>query len=329
MKALALFSGGLDSMIAIKLLTEQGIEVTAINIDIGFGSTTDKSELLRTRAKMVGADFKIVNAREKFVQDILFNPKYGYGKNFNPCIDCHANMFRIAKAMLEDEGASFIITGEVIGQRPMSQRADAIKQVTKLAGDEEGGIILRPMSAKLMEPTIPEIKGWVDREKLLGISGRGREVQISMAKKYDFEEYESPGGGCLLTESAMADKIQDFVDHDTFGVDDIDILKHGRHLRLPDGAKLVIGRNKEDNDQLRKVNDTKYMSVIAADIAGPFALLSKNASEEDKLLSSKIVLSYTKAAKDVEGMVRIGDDEIRTKPNENKSEALQYFVVKG
>ena len=231
MKALALFSGGLDSMISIKLLTDQGVEVTALHIDIGFGGKDDKSEILKSRANMVGADLEIVNSREQFVQEILFNPKYGYGKNFNPCIDCHGNMFRIAKALLQKHNASFIITGEVIGQRPMSQRSEAIKNVTKLAGDEEGGLILRPMSAKLMTPTIAEKNGWVDREKLLDIEGRSREVQLRLAKEYGFEEYESPGGGCLLTESAFEKKIRDIMEHDKFTVEDIDLLKAGRHLR--------------------------------------------------------------------------------------------------
>ncbi len=190
MRALALFSGGLDSMLAVKLITEQGIDVTALYIDIGFGSKQERAELLASRAKMVGAEFEIVDTKEQFISEILFDPKYGYGKNFNPCIDCHANMFRIAKALMPTYDARFIVTGEVVGQRPMSQRAEAIRNVTRLAGDEEGGLILRPLSAKLMAPTVPEKEGWVDRERLLGIEGRGREIQLQLAEKYGFEEYE-------------------------------------------------------------------------------------------------------------------------------------------
>ena len=327
MRALALFSGGLDSMISVKLLTDQGIEVTALHIDIGFGGKEDKSELLRTRAEMVGATLEIVNAREQFVKEILFNPKYGYGKNFNPCIDCHGNMFRIAKALLPKYNASFIITGEVIGQRPMSQRSEAMRNVTKLAGDEEGGLILRPMSAKLMTPTIAEREGWVDREQLLGIEGRSREVQLRLAEEYGFEEFESPGGGCLLTESAFEKKIRDIIEHDTFTVDDIGLLKAGRHLRLPDGAKLVIGRDQADNEKLRKIENSKYIFARALDISGPVSLLSVNASESDKKLSAKLILTYTKTPKEQVGSVKIGDEVIEAIPFESKEFVKEYFVV--
>ena len=327
MRALALFSGGLDSMISVKLLTDQGIEVTALHIDIGFGGKEDKSELLRTRAEMVGATLEIVNAREQFVKEILFNPKYGYGKNFNPCIDCHGNMFRIAKALLPKYNASFIITGEVIGQRPMSQRSEAMRNVTKLAGDEEGGLILRPMSAKLMTPTIAEREGWVDREQLLGIEGRSREVQLRLAEEYGFEEFESPGGGCLLTESAFEKKIRDIIEHDTFTVDDIGLLKAGRHLRLPDGAKLVIGRDQADNEKLTKIENQKYIFARALDISGPMSLLSVNASESDKKLSAKLILTYTKTPKEQVGSVEVGDEVIEAIPFKSKEFVKEYFVV--
>ncbi len=327
MRALALFSGGLDSMISIKLLTEQGVDVTALHIDIGFGGKDDKSELLRTRAEMVGANLEIINAREQFVKEILFDPKYGYGKNFNPCIDCHGNMFRIAKALLPKYDASFIITGEVIGQRPMSQRSEAIRNVTKLAGDEEGGLILRPMSAKLMTPTLAEREGWVDREKLLGIEGRSREVQLRLAQEYGFEEFESPGGGCLLTESAFEKKIRDIMDHETFTVEDIDLLKAGRHLRLLGGAKLVIGRDHEDNEKLKKIENPKYIFARALDISGPMSLLSVNANEEDKKLAAKLILTYTKTPKEVEGNVQIGEEIVTSIPFESKEYVKEFFIV--
>ncbi|HHD83864.1 MAG TPA: ATP-binding protein [Campylobacteraceae bacterium] len=328
MRALALFSGGLDSMISVRLITDQGIDVTALHIDMGFGSSRDKSTLLARRAAMVGADFEIVNIREQFVEEILFDPKYGYGKHFNPCIDCHANMFRVAAGLMPKYGADFIITGEVIGQRPMSQRAEAIRNVTKLAGDEEGGIILRPMSAKLMTPTIPEKEGWVDREKLLGIEGRNREVQLRLAEAYGFEDFESPGGGCLLTEGAFEQKIRDMIAHEKFTAADIDLLKAGRHLRLPGGAKLVIGRNKEDNEQLQKIQNEKFLFARANDVPGPLALISKNASDADKALAAKLILTYTKIPPEAQGSVTIGDEVIAATPFENKTYAQPYFVVK-
>ncbi len=327
MKALALFSGGLDSMIAIKLLTDQGIDVTALHINIGFGGTKDNTELLKSRAAMVGADLLVVDTREQFIQEILFAPKYGYGKHFNPCIDCHANMFRIALALLEEHGASFIITGEVIGQRPMSQRSEAIKNVTKLANQEEEGLILRPMSAKLMAPTIPEKEGWVDREKLLGIEGRSREVQLRLADEYGFEEYESPGGGCLLTETSMATKIRDVVAHGDFTVEDVDLLKHGRHLRLPEGAKLVIGRNKEDNDYLLKIEHPDYVFAKPVGIVGGISLISKEASKADKALAARLILTYTKLPKEQTGTIMIDQEELQAQHLENKQAAQASFVL--
>ena len=327
MRALALFSGGLDSMISVKLLTDQGIDVTALHIDIGFGGTKDKKDLLEKRAKMVGANLKIIDSKEQFVQEILFDPKYGYGKHFNPCIDCHANMFRIALGLLDRFDASFVITGEVIGQRPMSQRSEAIKNVTKLAGDKES-LILRPMSAKLMEPTTPELKGWVDRERLLGIEGRSRETQLRLAKEWGFKEYESPGGGCLLTEDAMATKIKDIQKHGDFKVEDIALLKHGRHLRLPSGTKLVVGRNKDDNDELAKIVHPEYEFIRCDNIAGPLSLIQKGALEDDLKLAAKIIISYTKTPKDEKGGVIIGDKRIESEPFESKDEIKEYFVLK-
>jgi len=324
MRAISLFSGGLDSMIAIKLIADQGIDITAIHIKTGFGGTKDVTDILESRAKMAGADFKVIDVREEYLQKILFDPKYGYGKNFNPCIDCHGYMFRVAKGIMKELGASFIVTGEVLGQRPMSQRADALKQVSALAEDKEDKLILRPMSAKLLEPTTPEIEGWVDRERLLDISGRSRERQLALAKEYGWEEYESPGGGCLLTEAHYSDRIREFIKYDNFSVSDIDLLKFGRHFRLPDGAKVVVGRNREDNEGLQRVQSDKYIP-IKLPIAGPFSLISANASDSDKELGAKLAITYAKSSVDESYDVLVGDETISVSPFATKQEAQAYF----
>jgi tRNA-specific 2-thiouridylase len=241
MKAIALFSGGLDSTLAMKLIIDQGIDVLAVNISTGFGSTKDRLEHMQNMCDQVGAEFKIIDIQSEFLQDVLFDPKHGYGKNFNPCIDCHAKMFAVAKRIMEVEGASFLISGEVMGQRPMSQNKDALQTVLNESNCD--GLLLRPMSAKMLTPTIAETKGWVDREKLEGITGRSRERQLELAKEIGLADFESPGGGCLLTDENFAKKIVDFVKHDKFEVKDIPVMKFGRHLRLSDGAKLVVGRN--------------------------------------------------------------------------------------
>ena len=327
MRAISLFSGGLDSMLAIKLIKDQGIDVTALYIKTGFGGTKDITDELQKRAEMAGADFKIVDVREEYIRDILFDPVYGYGKNFNPCIDCHGYMFKIAKALMPEIGASFLVTGEVVGQRPMSQRTEALAQVSKLAGDRDDKLILRPLSAKLMEPTTPETEGWVDREKLLDISGRNRERQLQMAKDFGWDDYESPGGGCLLTEPVFSEKLRDFIAHEEFGVEDIDLLKFGRHFRLPDGAKLVVGRHHEDNEALKAIDNSDYISV-SLPVAGPFSLLYKNASASDRELAAKIAITYAKSSPEEIYEVNVGDEVIAVSPFESKKEAQNYFVVK-
>ncbi|MBD3789707.1 MAG: argininosuccinate synthase [Campylobacterales bacterium] len=324
MKAISLFSGGLDSMLAIKLITDQGIDVTAVHIKTGFGGTKDVTDVLSQRARMAGADFRIVDVREEYIQKVLFTPKYGYGKNFNPCIDCHGYMFRIGKAVMEELGASFIFSGEVIGQRPMSQRHDAMKQVSALAEDKDEKLILRPLCAKLMEPTTPELEGWVDREKLLDISGRSRERQLELAASYGWEDYESPGGGCLLTEAHYSDRIREFIKYDEFTVADIDLLKFGRQFRLPDGAKLAVGRDQDDNAGLQAIQSDKYIPVRLP-IAGPFSLLSAHASQSDKALAAKLAITYARSNPAEEYAVTVGDEMITVSPFAKKEEAQHYF----
>ena len=323
-RAIALFSGGLDSMLAVKLMVDQGIEVIALHIKIGFSGTKDVSKVMEERANLAGAAFKIVDVRDAYIQNILFDPVYGYGKHFNPCIDCHGYMFKIAKKMMDELGASFLVTGEVIGQRPMSQRHDAMKQVSKLANDKEDKLILRPLSAKLMEETTPELEGWVDRESLLDISGRSRERQLSMAKAYGWEDYESPGGGCLLTESHYSDRIREFISFDTFEVEDIELLKFGRHFRLPDGAKLAVGRNQEDNEGLQAIGSDKYLQ-IKLPVAGPFSLLSANASQADRELAAKLAITYAKSSVEDCYDVEVGEQSVTVSPFKEKKEAQVYF----
>ena len=326
MRCLALFSGGLDSMIAIKLMALQDIEVIALNINIGFGSKIDISELMRKRAQMAGAKLEVIDVRDTYIKNILFDPKFGYGKNFNPCIDCHGFMFRVAMGLLEKYDASFLVTGEVVGQRPMSQRNDALNSVKKLAGDDEN-LILRPLCAKVMEPTKPEIEGWVDREKLLGINGRGREVQLSLAKEYGWDDFEKPGGGCLLTDVNFTKKMRDFVKHDKLEVEDIDVLKNGRQLRLEEGAKLIIGRNQEENERIESIKSDKYIFIKAKDIPGPSSLLSANATQNDINLALKAVLAFAKTEKERKYDIIFGEKIVSETPYENRTDLQKYFVT--
>ena len=327
MKALVLFSGGLDSMISIKLLASQGIEVTAIHIDIGFSGDEKKAEILRRRANEAGAEFKIVDIRNEYLREVLFTPKHGYGKHFNPCIDCHGYMFKTALAMMSAEGASFIATGEVIGQRPMSQRRDAMVQVKNAAGDEDD-LILRPMSAQLMKPTKPEREGWVDRSKLLGISGRDRKRQLALAKEFGFSEFETPGGGCLLTIESFSNKIKDFIKFDPDMTSaDMQLLRIGRHLRLANATKMVIGRDENDNAKLLALNNPKFTQIkFDEGVVGATSLVDAKFNESDLEFAVRLALAYTKTDKDAAVRTRVGEREICVKPFESKEPAQEFFV---
>jgi tRNA-specific 2-thiouridylase len=326
MKAIALFSGGLDSTLAMKLIIDQGIEVLAVNINTGFGSTKDRLEHMQSMCDQVGAELKIIDIESEFLQDVLFDPKYGYGKNFNPCIDCHAKMFAVAKRVMEAEGASFLISGEVLGQRPMSQNKDALQTV--LNESNCNGLLIRPLSAKALSPTIAEIEGWVDREKLEGITGRNRDRQLELVKEIGLDNFESPGGGCLLTDENFAKKMFDFIRYDTFEVRDIKLMKFGRHLRLKDGAKLVIGRNQEENAHLQDIQNDKYYHIKTVALPGPHSMLSKNATQADKELAAKIILTYCKTKEGMDYTLSFDKtEEIQTKPFASRDEIKPYTIM--
>lgn len=356
MRALALFSGGCDSLISMKLLTMQGIEVIALHFNIGFGGNKDKLEYLRNASAQVGARLEVVDIRKQFFDEVLFAPKYGYGKYFNPCIDCHANMFANAFYLLESFGASFVVSGEVLGQRPKSQRKQALDQVRSLVRevgkkdsqnrndrrdnecvkdgkssgrfdkilDAKGDgidkpksldeLLLRPMSAKLLPPSFPERAGWVDREKLLDISGRGRTRQLEMVKKWGWKHYENPGGGCLLTDISVAKKLKDLSTHRKMLLQDSTIVKVGRYMVLPNGARAIIGRNESENTKLDEPNPAMEKIILLESI-GPLGLVEKDASKEDKILAARITLGYAKNDKNTQDKAKNGD-EIPTPQNQ-------------
>jgi tRNA-specific 2-thiouridylase len=234
-------------------------------------------------------------------------------------------MFRLALELLPRFDANFVITGEVIGQRPMSQRSVALKTVQNLAGDNER-LIVRPLCAKRLELTLPEEKGWIDREKLLDITGRNREVQMELAKKYGFDDYESPGGGCLLTHKAYSDRIKDVIAHDTFDIEDTELLKCGRHLRLPSGAKLVIGRDEADNLALENLKLSKYNPIDLQGLIGPMGYLHVNANEEDTKLAIGLILAYARTDKETIYPINIGDKLYHEKPLPSKALAQAYII---
>lgn len=324
MRAISLFSGGLDSTLAAKVVMNQGIEVILCNINTGFGSTRDRLDHMLNMASQIGAEFRSVDIRDEYIREVLFTPKYGYGKHFNPCIDCHGKMFEVAKRLLDEWDASFLISGEVLGQRPMSQNSDALKKVLDLSNCD--GLLLRPLSAKSLEPTIAEINGWVDREKLENITGRNRERQMELAHEFGLVDFESPGGGCLLTDEYFSNKIRDFIEYDkNFTTADIATLKYGRQFRLPDGAKLIIGRNADENELIKGIENPKY-THISIDIIGPHSMISVDASASDKELAAKLILAYAKAGFSGKQRLVFGDEEIFIEPTLTKNDAAKYFI---
>jgi tRNA U34 2-thiouridine synthase MnmA/TrmU len=247
MKALALLSGGLDSTLAVKLILNQGVEVETINFVTPFCLCKKGCSGASEVAEKFHVSVKIVNVGKDYLK-ILRNPKHGYGRNMNPCIDCRIFMLQRAKKHAKKTGASFIFTGEVLDERPMSQHWKALNIIEKEAGLE--GKILRPLSAKLLPKTEAEEKGWVDRERLLGIRGRSRKKQIELAKEFAITDYPCPAGGCLLTYKEYANKLRDLFKHKKrVSLEDVQLLKVGRHFRLGSN-KIIVGRNERENNIL-------------------------------------------------------------------------------
>ena len=279
-KTVALFSGGLDSILAVKLIEEQGIEVKGVNFKTPFFGL-EKRVLT---AKYLDIDLKIIDITEELLK-ILRNPKHGLGKNMNPCIDCHTLMFKKAGEYMSSIGASFILSGEVLGERPMSQNRNSLNIIERESGFE--GRILRPLSALLLAETDPEKEGLVDRNKLLDISGRSRKRQIELADKMGIRDYPSPAGGCKLTEPAFSKRLRDLFTQEIFSLEEIELLKLGRHFRLSKDIKLVVGRNKEENEQLQKFFQDGDFLFKAKNLKGPVSLLRKISKVIDDELIDK------------------------------------------
>ena len=286
-RTVALFSGGLDSILAVKLIQEQGIEVKGVNFKTPFFGL-DKAFLT---AKSFDMDLKIIDITKEHLE-ILKNPKHGYGKNMNPCIDCHTFMFKKAGEYMSEIGASFIISGEVLGERPMSQNKNSLEAIEKESGYQ--GLILRPLSALLLPKTIPEKEGWVDRNKLLNISGRSRKRQIELAAKIGIKNYPSPAGGCKLTEPGFSKRLKDLFTQGVFSLEEIELLKLGRHFRLSRDIKLVVGRNKEENEQIKEYFQDGDLLFRAKNLKGPTSLLKSNSKISSNLIdkSCQITARY-------------------------------------
>ena len=281
-------SGGLDSQLAVRILESAGAEVEAVCFSSPFFDTS----IAEATAAKLGVKLRMVD----FTDDILGlvqGPAHGFGGAMNPCIDCHAAMIARAGRLMEELGYDFVATGEVQGQRPMSQNKQALGVVAKTSG--LAGRLVRPLSAKLLEPTVPELEGKLDREKLYDISGRGRERQIELAARFGIVDYPSPAGGCKLTEEGFSRKLRDLMDHEGLGERFlVELLSTARRFRLPDGTGVVLGRDRSENLRLRELAGRVEKMIAPVNVPGPTALLPKVESDSDLKLAAELVAAYSK-----------------------------------
>jgi len=290
-KGIGLLSGGLDSVLAVKVLQEQDLDLLGVTFSTPFFGP----ELALEAGRKANIPVEVVDITELHLA-MLWNPRYGFGRYMNPCIDCHGLMLREAGRLMKARGADFLFTGEVLGQRPMSQRRDAMRSVEKLSGME--GLILRPLSAKLLPPTLVELDGRVDRDRLMDIHGRSRKRQIELAARYRIYEYPNPAGGCLLTKEGFVRKLKDLMARsDPPGRRDLELLQRGRHFRLPFGNKCVVGRNQLDNAKLEALVGLDWVRLQVLDYPGPLAVvpISTAVPESDLVMTTRILAAYCDA----------------------------------
>jgi tRNA-uridine 2-sulfurtransferase len=308
-KAIGLLSGGLDSSLACRLIQNQNIEIKAINFYTGFCTTDFRRQVNRKKAKgkvyyneslksaaSLGVEIEYIDISATYIKDVLMEPKYGFGKAINPCLDCRSYMLARAKKIMEEENAQFVFTGEVLGQRPMSQHKRGLNIVAKESGLD--GLLVRPLSAKLLPPTVPEINGWLDREKLGAISGRSRKDQYRMAQELGVDEYSQPAGGCCsLADRQYATKMRDLLDHMEDGkipeLDDVILLKVGRHFRPFGNLKVVVGRDEVENKFLERYATHGRAMLCSIDIMGPVTIAEGSLGPDEIRIAAEITARYS------------------------------------
>jgi tRNA-specific 2-thiouridylase len=291
-KAIAAFSGGLDSILAAMLVHRLGVDVTLLHVQHLFSANEEGRERIRAMAKRAGLPLRIVDASAEHLE-VIRNPQHGYGRGMNPCIDCRIFMLKVAKRVMEEERAQFVVSGEVLGQRPKSQHHRALLQAAEESG--LGDRLLRPLSANLLPDTQPVKEGWLSKADLLAIQGRSRETQMVLAREFGVIDYPQPAGGCVLVEKAYAARVRDAFAHvgrENVDVEAFRLLKVGRQFRLSEKAKAIVGRNERENDSLAgfAVGRTRIEPVA---VMGPTALVEGDPSEDDLLLAAALAARYS------------------------------------
>jgi len=289
-RALGLCSGGLDSMLAGLVLRDQGIHVEWITFETPFFS----AHKARRAAEQTGIELHVQDLTPEYLV-LIKDPPAGFGKNMNPCMDCHSLMFRKAGEFMQAGGFDFLFSGEVMGQRPMSQNANSLRYVAKHSGFDRA--ILRPLSARRLPPTPMESQGLVDRDRLLDFSGRSRKPQMALARKFGIADYPTPAGGCLLTDPGYSRRLRDLIDHGAeLTPDALHLLKYGRHMRLNPGYKIIVGRTQQDNEQIMQHCDLQRDAVIKTNgYPGPTVILPGGGPKEVLFLAGAICVGYSKA----------------------------------
>lgn len=318
-KAVGLLSGGLDSTLAVRVMTDMGYDVTALNIETPFCNCSADIRCTQTkRSANLKIDYKRAYAGQDYVE-LVKNPLHGHGKNMNICIDCRIYMLKKAKTLMEDIGAEVVFTGEVVGQRPMSQHTRALKIVEEESGLK--GRLLRPLSGKLLKPTILEEKGNISRDQLFDIQGRGRKAQMRMAEQFQIEKYPSPAGGCMLTDEAFAERLRDAFKHGEDSLQSVSTLKYGRHFRLEDGAKIIAGRTEKENKMLKALCDANTTVFTVHGLSSTYTFLDGDLTDRNMRFAGGVAARYSKG-KHLESV------EIKWWSDNNGSNEAQLFSVK-
>jgi tRNA-specific 2-thiouridylase len=330
-KALALFSDGLDSILAILTILKQGIDVKAIKFLTPFNCDTLVASPSSNNTFSVGENFKfeveLYNLSDKFIE-ILKNPKFGYGKNMNPCLDCRILMLKEAKVFMDRIEADFIITGDVLGQRPMTQRKDTFYLIDKEAGLTD--YMLRPLSAKLLKITSPEVEGIINREMLFGFSGRSRRPQIDLARELGLTNYPIPAGGCRLTEPNYAYRLKDLLTYNPApGIRDINLLRIGRHFRFSPFCKIIVGRNKSENETISSVSADGDLLLRVEGYGSPITLISGEITDEALSVAASICARYSDAKNltTVELTIFNGDNTFRLRTSPAVTEIIDTLRI--
>jgi len=322
LKAIALFSGGLDSILAVKLIQMQGIDVMGVTFETPFFTAR---KALAAAAK-IGLTLHVVDITEDHLV-MLRAPRYGYGKNLNPCIDCHAMMLRKSGEFMSSWNANFLITGEVLGQRPMSQTKQSLYVVAKYSGYAD--YVLRPLSAKLLPITKPELEGMVDRNRLYDIQGRSRHRQMEAALEFGITDYSAPAGGCLLTDPMFAKRLKELFSHDDFSIPSIHLLKAGRHFRINDHTKVIVGRNQGDNGLIQQYAQDGDLMIQMEDYPGPTTLVPGGGTEAEMYVAASLCALYSDAPKGETvrlNCLRAGQTVLIATVSADKDQAAQWII---